>query len=89
MIAAEGSYSTAFHEYYTQFEAGYALFAPESYIGPKAVLLGDQNFDQYRLGAFITGFKVGKVELGVSGGYLHDRSQGSGYFVGSDFYVRF
>jgi hypothetical protein len=89
MIAAEGSYSTAFHEYYTQFEAGYALFAPEIYIGPKAVLLGDQNFDQYRLGAFITGFKVGKVELGVSGGYLHDRSQGSGYFVGSDFYVRF
>jgi hypothetical protein len=89
MIFAEGSYSTAFREYYTQFEAGYALFAPEIYIGPKAVVLGDQNFDQYRLGAFITGFKVGKVELGVSGGYLHDRNQGSGYFIGSDFYVRF
>jgi len=37
----------------------------------------------------LTGFKVGKVEWGVSGGYLHDRNQGSGYFVGSDFYVRF
>lgn len=89
MIFAEGSYSTAFREYYTEFQAGYALFAPEIFIGPKVAILGDENFDQYRAGAFISGFKLGKVELGVSGGYLHDRQQGGGYFVGTDFYVRY
>jgi outer membrane immunogenic protein len=89
MVEVEGTYSTAFREYYTQYEVGYALWAPEIYIGPQAVLLGDESFDQYRLGAFISGFKVGKVELGVSGGYLHDRQQGSGYYVGTDFYVRY
>jgi outer membrane immunogenic protein len=89
MVEAEGQYSTAFREYYTQYEVGYAPFAPEIYIGPQAILLGDQNFDQYRVGAFVTGFKIGNVELGVSGGYLHDRQQGSGYYVGSDFYVRY
>ena len=39
------------------YEAGYALFAPEIYIGPKVVVLGDQNFDQYRAGGFISGFR--------------------------------
>jgi outer membrane immunogenic protein len=35
MIYAEGSYSTAFRQYYTQFEAGYALLGPEIYVGQK------------------------------------------------------
>lgn len=89
MVRAEGNYSTAFRNYYVEFEAGYAALGPEIYVGPKAIFLGDQNFDQWRLGGFISGFKVGNVELGVSGGYLKDRAQGSGFFVGTDFYVRY
>lgn len=89
MVYAAGNYSTAFRTYETEFEIGYAALGPEIYIGPKAELSGDQNYDQYRLGAFISGFKIGKIKLGVSGGYLHDRAQGSGYFVGTDFSVRY
>lgn len=89
MVEAEGSYSTAFREYYEQFQVGYAALGPEIYIGPEAIFLGDENYDEYRFGAFVSGIKIGKVELGFSGGYLRDRAQGSGYYVGSDFYVRY
>ena len=89
MVEAEGSYSTAFGEYYEQFKIGYAALGPEIYVGPEAIFLGSQTYNQYRLGAFVSGIKIGKVELGFSGGYLKDRAQGSGYFVGTDFYVQF
>jgi outer membrane immunogenic protein len=89
MVQAELTYSTAFRQYYEQFQIGYAALGPEIYIGPEAIFLGDENFDQYRIGAFVSGIKIGKVELGFSGGYLKDRAQGSGWFVGSDFYVQF
>ena len=89
MVEAEGSYSTAFGEYYEEFKIGYAALGPEIYIGPEATFLGSQTYNQYRLGGFVSGIKIGKVELGFSGGYLKDRAQGSGYFVGTDFYVQF
>jgi hypothetical protein len=89
MVQAELTYSTAFRQYYEQFQIGYAALGQEIYIGPEAIFLGDENFDQYRLGAFVSGIKIGKVELGFSGGYLKDRAQGSGWFVGSNFYVQF
>jgi outer membrane immunogenic protein len=89
MVEAEGTYSTAFGEYYDEFKIGYAALGPEIYIGPEAIFLGGQTYDQYRLGGFVSGIKIGKFELGFSGGYLRDRAQGSGYFVGTDFYARF
>jgi opacity protein-like surface antigen len=89
MVEVEGTYSTAFGEYYEDFKIGYAAFGPEIYIGPEATFLGSESYNQYRLGAFLSGIKIGKVEFGFSGGYLKDRAQGSGYFVGTDFYVRF
>jgi hypothetical protein len=67
----------------------YAALGPEIYIGPEAVFLGGNTYNQYRLGAFVPGFKLNTIELGFSGGYLKDRAQGSGYFVGADFYVRY
>lgn len=89
MVYAEGSYSTALGGYYNQFQVGYAPFGHDIYIGPKVVLEGDQSYDEYQLGAFVSGFKVGKIELGFSGGYLRDRTQGGGYFVGADFDARY
>jgi len=64
MVEAEGSYSTAFREYYEQFQVGYAALWPEVYIGPEAIFLGEENYDEYRFGAFVSGIKIGKVELG-------------------------
>jgi opacity protein-like surface antigen len=89
MVEAEGNYATTFGEYYEQFKTGYAALGPEIYIGPEAIFLGSQTYNQYRLGGFVSGIKIGKFELGFSGGYLKDRAQGSGYFVGTDFYARF
>jgi hypothetical protein len=89
MAYAEVEYSTAIRSYYMDLKLGYAALGPEIYLGPKLVFLGDESFDQYRLGAFVSGFKIGKVELEFSGGYVKDRVQGSGFFAGMDFYVRY
>ena len=84
----DANYSTALRDYYVEMKLGYAAFGPEIYLGPKLVFVGDQAYDQYRVGGFVSGFKVGKAELGFSGGYLRDRNQGSGFFAGVDFYVQ-
>jgi hypothetical protein len=89
MISGEASYSTAFKAYYSQFEVGYALFKPEVFVGPYMAMLGDEHYSQWRLGGSINGLKFGKLELGLYGGYLHDRDQGNGVFGGVTTYVRF
>ncbi|MGP0092872.1 MAG: cellulose biosynthesis protein BcsS [Xanthobacteraceae bacterium] len=89
MLQGEGTYSTAFKSFYSQFEAGYALFAPEVFVGPYMAMLGDEHYAQWRLGGSINGLKFGKLELGFYGGYLHDRDQGSGAFGGVTSYIRF
>jgi hypothetical protein len=89
MLQGEGTYSTAFKSFYSQFEAGYALFAPEVFVGPYMAMLGDEHYAQWRLGGSINGLKFGKLELGFYGGYLHDRDQGSGAFGGVTTFIRF
>ena len=89
ILYADANYSTAVQEYYVELKAGYAAFSPKLYVGPKVVFLGEKNFNQYRVGAFVGGMKVGKVELGFSGGYLRDSIQGSGFFAGTDLYVQY
>lgn len=89
ILYADADYSTAVQEYYVELKAGYAAFSPKIYVGPKVVFLGNENVNQYRVGAFVGGIKVGKVELGFSGGYLRDSIQGSGFFAGTDLYVQY
>ncbi len=43
-------------------------------------ILGDALSRQYRAGIHATGFKVGSLQFGVSGGYVYDIKQGSGFY---------
>ncbi|WP_019906624.1 cellulose biosynthesis protein BcsS [Methylobacterium sp. 77] len=79
MVSAYGSYSTQFNAYYTRFRVGY-MVADGVYVGPEAMVLGDNFFSQYRIGAHVSGFSIGPIKMAVGVGYVKDRIQGSGYY---------
>jgi opacity protein-like surface antigen len=75
---AEAEYSTAFQTYYAKLKLGYDITKDkEIFFGPEVAALGDERFNQWRVGAHITQVKLGKVEVDVSGGYAHDSSVGA------------
>jgi len=88
-IDFEVGYSTIFDSYYVRLDPGYAAFGKDIFVGPQLVFLGNDQFQQWRLGAEVAGFKLGRAELGVTAGYLRDREQGGGAYAGLDLYVRY
>ena len=69
MLYAKASYSTAFNTYYAQLQYGYDFTCgSELYVGPELIALGHRNFTEYRLGVHLTEIKLGKVNVGLSGG---------------------
>ncbi|NEU11890.1 cellulose biosynthesis protein BcsS [Methylobacterium sp. BTF04] len=79
MFSAYGSYSTQFNAYYARVRLGY-MVADGVYVGPEALFLGDNFFNQYRIGGHVTGFSFGPIKMAVGVGYVKDRIQGSGYY---------
>ncbi len=79
MFAGVGSYSTMHSAYYTRMKAGYAL-APQLYVGPEAVFMGDDFFKQWRVGLHMTGAKFSMLQLGASAGVLVDKVRGTGIY---------
>jgi hypothetical protein len=79
-VSAIGSYSSNFNAYYSRFRFG-ILAADGVYVGPEALFLGDDFFRQYRIGAHVTGLKLGPISVSASAGYVSDRVQGSGYYT--------
>jgi hypothetical protein len=82
MVAGLGSYSTAFKTYYTDFKAGYQVFnVKELYFGPQLVALGNEDFNQWRFGAHLSGIPlIGSAKLNLFGGYLSDSRAGPGAY---------
>jgi hypothetical protein len=89
LFSAQGEYSTAFNAYYTEFNAGYAAFAPEVFLGPTLSFLGDDHYQQWRVGGGIWGPKLGRIEFNFQGGFMHDHEQGDGAFATVGAYVRY
>ena len=48
------------------------------FLGPELVAIGDSFSQQYRLGAHVSGFRIGPLQFGIAGGYMSDRIRGSG-----------
>jgi cellulose biosynthesis protein BcsS len=81
MIFGLGSYSTAFRTYFSELKAGYqVLNIRELYIGPQFIAQGNQQYDQWRVGAHLTGIKFGAAELILAGGYMQDSRNGPGTY---------
>jgi len=77
----EAEYSTAFQTYFTKAKFGYDFTSgKEIFVGPEVVRLGDERFNQLRIGSHITQMKFGKIQVDVSAGYAHDSIVGNGAY---------
>jgi hypothetical protein len=76
MLSAQASYSTALNEYYSQLDVGYAV-TKDLYLSPLVAFLGDDRFQQGRVGGEFSGIKFGSAELGLNAGYLEDQGKPS------------
>jgi opacity protein-like surface antigen len=78
LVYGEGSYSTAFRAYYANTKFGIQIANITGlFIGPEAGVLGDRHSIQWRLGAHLTEFTVGPVQVGLSAGYAKDSDVGA------------
>ena len=75
-----GSYSTANDSYWSRARIGYKFDG--FIIGPEGLLMGNNEYDGQRIGAFLGGISLGALNVSISGGYADvDGTQGgsSGY----------
>ncbi len=79
MFAGVASFSSMHSAYYSRLKAGYAI-APQVYVGPEAVFMGDDFFQQWRVGLHMTGAKFSMLQLGASAGVLVDKVRGTGLY---------
>lgn len=82
-LAASGT--TVFNGYWGRARLGYNLdqLGEGVYLGPEAILLGGESFDQRRLGIYINGVDLGPVNVGASTGQAWNsrRGENSMYFT--------
>lgn len=88
MIAGVASYSTNFNSYYARLKFGMA-FGNRIYVGPEVGALGDNFFQQWRIGGHVTGIRLGMLQFGAALGFLNDRVRGGGLYGTIDTRVTF
>jgi hypothetical protein len=79
MISGYGSYMTLHNAYYTRLKFGWA-FTDDIYLGPEVSILGDDFYQQYRIGGHVTGVRLSVFQLGIAGGFMQDVTQGPGLY---------
>lgn len=95
LLFGEGEYSTAFGSYYTSAKYGYSFTGGKTledkqvYIGPQIMLLGNERYLEWRIGAHVTSFNLGKLDFEVAAGYQRNTDNGSGAYVVVEFNTKF
>jgi len=81
LLAGEAQYSTAFDTYSAKIKAGFDLTSGRQiFLGPELSVLGNERFDQWRVGAHLTQVKLGAIEIDLAAGYAHDSNVGAGAY---------
>ena len=88
MIAGVASYSSNFNAYYGRLKFGFAI-GDRLYIGPEVAALGDNFFQQWRVGGHVSGLRFGAMQFGAAVGFVNDRVRGAGVYGTLDTRVTF
>jgi opacity protein-like surface antigen len=80
MYFGEADFSTAFETVSTAHKFGYDFFGTQIFIGPEASYYRDERSDEWRVGAHVSGIKLGALQLDVSAGYSDDDIIGDGAY---------
>jgi opacity protein-like surface antigen len=89
-IHGEGDYSTAFNSFSVLSRAGVGI-GGGAYVGPEGSFMGNDRFDQWRVGGHLTGVAIGtlNVNMDLSVGYLRDSTVGNGAYVRAEMTRKF
>ncbi len=79
MLASNISVSSIGPSYWSRVATGWRVL-DKMWIGPEILALGDMSYQQYRVGAHITGLKAKWFEWSVGGGWVTDSDQRGGYY---------
>jgi len=74
-----GSYTAVFDSYWVRGRPGYT-FTNGLKFGPEVVVMGDDDHDKQRYGAFLSGIKFANINVSVNGGY--EDGDDSGAYAG-------
>lgn len=95
LLSGEGTYSTAFGSYYASGKYGYSFTGGKTledkqlYVGPQITLLGNERYQEWRVGAHVTSFNLGKVDFEIGAGFQHNSDNGSGAYALVEFNTKF
>jgi outer membrane immunogenic protein len=90
MVYGEMEYSTAFRSYLAKIKLGYDVTPNRQvFVGPEIAASGNERYDQWRVGAHVTQLKLGRVQMDVSAGYVHDSSVGASAYGTTEFSTNF
>jgi hypothetical protein len=88
MVSAYGSFTTNDKAYFTRLKAGYRI-GEGVHLGPEAAFLGNDFYNQWRIGAHLTGVQLGPMQVSLSAGYQFDREQKAGAYGSVDVRAQF
>lgn len=88
MVSAYGSFTSNDNAYFTRLKAGYRI-GDGVYLGPEVAFLGNDFYNQWRVGAHLTGLQLGPVQASISAGYQYDREQKAGAYGAVDVRAQF
>lgn len=88
MLAGVASYSSNFNSYYGRLKFGFSI-GERLYIGPEVAALGDNFFQQWRVGGHLSGLRYGMMQFGAAIGFLNDRVRGGGVYGTLDTRIAF
>jgi hypothetical protein len=80
MVAADASYSTIGGSYAAHVAMGWRFFN-RIYLGPEAAAFACDDYQQYRFGLHVTGFKTERFELSAGAGYVKDSDDRDGAYA--------
>lgn len=88
MVSAYGSFTSNDRAYYGRAKFGYQV-GDGFYVGPEAAVLGNDFYNQFRIGAHLTGLRLGAIQASLSAGYQYDRDQKGGAYGSLDVRAQF
>lgn len=78
LVYGEGEYSTAFRTYLANAKFGIQVPGIDGlFFGPEVSVLGDRHSNQWRVGAHLTEFTVGPLQVALAAGYANDSDVGT------------
>jgi hypothetical protein len=89
LICAEADYSTAFQRYHVLGQFGFETFRKGIFLGPEISIMGNEQYNQWRVGAHLTAVHQQYGEVNLSVGYANTSDFRSGAYGMLELNVRF